>query len=477
MDFKNSVVRLQSVSLHNVKNVINGSVFFPSKMKPESLGEHADVVGVYGQNGSGKTALVEALRILKAMLSGIPLAGSLANDIRQGQTNPFLSLDFEFLLVGGEEKYSVLYSFCLKEGPKNPVNGQRTIKSSYERIKIKKLHLAKDNFTTVCDTELSEEEEKKIAFKPIVSLEEVSKGKEHSFAQDLLFARHDAKEAGQSFIFSEKALSLFQKGSMDSDYLSVILSLHRYGNTDLLVLDTEECNQFFMVVNLRVSNQEKIESGLIPVGFQSNQLPTTIFNDLKQWLPSVNTLLTSLIPGVQIDLENVFPATFMGPDGAPAQGFQFQMVSIRDGVRIPLQYESGGIRKIVACLGALIAAYNNESVLAVIDEFDSGVFEYLLGEIVSVFSDSGAGQFLFTSHNLRPLEVLGNHGIYLTTTDPRDRYAEYPYTKDTVNFRSKYLRDVKLDSELTTSGNKREYYSATNEDHIRHAFSLAGKGK
>jgi hypothetical protein len=187
--------------------------------------------------------------------------------------------------------------------------------------------------------------------------------------------------------------------------------------------------------------------------------------------------LGSLVPGVQVGIENIFPVTLVDAGGMPVPGQQFQMVSIRDNVKIPLQYESGGIRKIVACLGALIAAYNNESVLAVVDEFDSGVFEYLLGEIVSVFSDSGMGQFLFTSHNLRPLEVLGNHGIYLTTTDPSDRYAEYPYTKDTVNFRSKYLRDIKLDSELTTNGNKREFYSSTNEDDIRHAFSLAGGEK
>jgi hypothetical protein len=65
----------------------------------------------------------------------------------------------------------------------------------------------------------------------------------------------------------------------------------------------------------------------------------------------------------------------------------------------------------------------------------------------------------------------------LTTTDPNDRYAGYPYTKDTVNFRSRYLRDIKLDSELTINGNSREFYSSTNDDDIRHAFALAGGEK
>lgn len=477
MDYKNSIVRLQKVSLHNIKNVVGGSISFPSKEKPESLNDHADVLGVYGQNGSGKTALIESLRILKAMLSGLPIQGAVANDIRQGQENPSMSFDFEFLVYLGEERYTVIYSFSLKEGPKSPLNQQKTVKVVFERLKVKKLHVLKDNLTTIFDTDLSAEEAQKIAFKPGVSLETISKGKARSLTQDLLFARHDASEAGQSFIFSSKAIGIFQNSEIDSDYLSIILSLRRYGNTDLLVLNTEECNQFFMVVNLRVKNEEKTEAGLIPVGFETNQLPLAIFDDLQKWLPSVNTILGSLVPGVQIGIENVFPVTIMDTNGSPIQGKQFQMVSIRNDVRIPLQYESGGIRKIVACLGALIAAYNNESVLAVVDEFDSGVFEYLLGEIVSVFSDSGMGQFLFTSHNLRPLEVLGNHGIYLTTTDENDRYVEYPYTKDTINFRSKYLRDIKLDSELTTNGNTREYYSSTSEDDIRHAFTLAGGNK
>ncbi|MCH3909768.1 MAG: ATP-binding protein [Bacilli bacterium] len=473
MNFIDGIVRLQKLSLHNIKNVVGGSISFPSKDKPESLAENADVIGVYGQNGSGKTALVESLRILKAMLSGSPVNGNVANDIRQGQEKAAMSFDFEFLVHSGDRQFCVIYSFSLIEGPKDQVTSRKIIKVGYERLKIKKLHVLKDNLTTVFDTELNEEEEREIAFKPVASLSLISKGKARSLAQDLLFARHDADEAGQSFIFSSKAISLFEAGDIDQDYLSVILSLRRYGTTDLLVLDTEECNQFFMVVNLRVKNEEKTKSGLIPVGFQTNQLAMPLFEDLQQWLPNVNVILGHLVPGVQIGIENVFPITMIDPNGNPIKGKQFQMVSIRDGIKIPLQYESGGIRKIVACLGALIAAYNNESVLAVIDGFDSNIFEYLFGEIVSVFSDSGTGQFIFTSHNLRPLEVLGNHGIYLTTTDPNDRYAEYPYTKDTVNFRSKYLRDIKLDSKLTTSSNTREFYSPTNEDDIRHAFTLA----
>ena len=54
-------------------------------------------------------------------------------------------------------------------------------------------------------------------------------------------------------------------------------------------------------------------------------------------------------------------------------------------ISIPLKYESEGIVKIVSFLNVLICVYNNPSMCLVIDELDSGVFEYLLGELLAVF--------------------------------------------------------------------------------------------
>ena len=43
-----------------------------------------------------------------------------------------------------------------------------------------------------------------------------------------------------------------------------------------------------------------------------------------------------------------------------------------------------------------------------VDELDSGIYEYLLGECLEVMQDKAKGQLIFTSHNLRPLEILEN---------------------------------------------------------------------
>ena len=42
-----------------------------------------------------------------------------------------------------------------------------------------------------------------------------------------------------------------------------------------------------------------------------------------------------------------------------------------------------------------------------IDELDSGIYEYLLGECLEVMQDKAKGQLIFTSHNLRP--YVQNH--------------------------------------------------------------------
>lgn len=52
-----SVVRITNICIQNFKNVINGSLSLKNARKDYK----ASVIGIYGQNGSGKTSVVEAL--------------------------------------------------------------------------------------------------------------------------------------------------------------------------------------------------------------------------------------------------------------------------------------------------------------------------------------------------------------------------------------------------------------------------------
>lgn len=58
-----------------IKNVEHGDIRYMnySSVNNNAQIEEQDIVGLYGQNGSGKTAVVESLNILKCILSGVEI--------------------------------------------------------------------------------------------------------------------------------------------------------------------------------------------------------------------------------------------------------------------------------------------------------------------------------------------------------------------------------------------------------------------
>ena len=93
-------------------------------------------------------------------------------------------------------------------------------------------------------------------------------------------------------------------------------------------------------------------------------------------------------------------------------------------------------------LHLLVSAFNDKSITVAIDEFDAGIYEYLLGEILKALEDYGKGQFIFTSHNLRPLEVINRKFLCFTTTDPDERYCRLKNIASTNNLRDTYFREI-----------------------------------
>jgi hypothetical protein len=147
----------------------------------------------------------------------------------------------------------------------------------------------------------------------------------------------------------------------------------------------------------------------------------------------------------------------------------FELMSLVNGYPIPLRNESDGTKRIISLCSSLFACYADEAVVLAVDEFDAGIFEYLFGEIIEVLSKGAAGQLLFTSHNLRPLEVLAPKSLILTTTDPEDRYEFFKGLKATNNPRDVYLRNAFLHT-----GSDR-FYQPTSEYDITKAFMTIGE--
>lgn len=74
-------VRITNVAIKNFKNVNFGELSFVNNRKNFK----ASILGLYGQNGSGKTALIDALELLKYALCAMEVPDKFAD---------FINVDF-----------------------------------------------------------------------------------------------------------------------------------------------------------------------------------------------------------------------------------------------------------------------------------------------------------------------------------------------------------------------------------------------
>ena len=211
-------------------------------------------------------------------------------------------------------------------------------------------------------------------------------------------------------------------------------------------------------------NSEAVGNLLHPLNKPAS-IPEKATELVKNIIDNMNIVLQQLVPGLTIGVVDLGPA--VSKEGKI--GRLIQLMSLKNEKAIPFQYESEGIKKIVSILQLLIVVYNNPSITVAIDELDSGIFEYLLGELLNIISEKGKGQLIFTSHNLRPLETIDKGFIAFTTTNPDNRYIRMTNVKVNNNLRDFYYRDIVLGEQ------SEPVYNSTNNYEIALAFREAGE--
>ncbi len=241
-----------------------------------------------------------------------------------------------------------------------------------------------------------------------------------------------------------------------------------YGNYELFVIDTR--NSGLISINALPISFSYEEKGQVATGNLLVQLngvsfiPEPAMGIVRKLISSMNIVLQEIIPGLKIEIKEL--GNQIQKDGI--QVCCVQLMSLKNSKSIPLQYESEGIKKIISVLNLLIGVYNKPSITVAIDELDAGIFEYLLGELLSIIADKGKGQLIFTSHNLRPLETLDRGFIAFTTTNPEKRYIRLKNIKTNNNLRDFYYRDIMLGEQ------DEPVYEPTNRYDIAFALKEAG---
>lgn len=456
-----SVVRLSSLKISNIKNVIDGQIVMPNTCRKQLSYKNAEVLGVYGQNGSGKTAVVDALYYLQKIMIGNMLEDEIADYIDANGNQAEIAADFNIFTETAV--YEVSYKVLLQKKDKGAEIIRETLSCSINQDN------SRSNKTVFMDYQRSERD---IVFTPKKRLDEVIEANAEN-KTDLIVARKMAEKNNCSYIFGESSREIFCKDYKNNfkHYAEVIKALFKFALKDLFVIRNTHSGvisaNFLLPMAFRIEQDEIGMKGDFAVPLTE---PVILNEEKKRLLDTIaeqiNMVLHTIIPGMQIGVHNY--GTQLMDSGE--NGCRVELVSIRENMPpIPIRMESEGIIKIISILNALIQAFGNPSICLVIDELDAGIFEYMLGELLDIFNQSAKGQLIFTSHNLRALEMLDKESIVFSTANPDRRYIRMKNVKSSNNLRDTYLRGI------TLGGQDEVIYAETDSLKIARAFRKAGR--
>ena len=466
MNMVKSVIRIKKITIKNLKNVANGSLLFDNHRKNYK----SSVLGLYGQNGSGKTALIDAIALLKFALCGRPIPKQYADFVNVDADAATLEYEFTVKDTDKKAEYNVGYSFSLKkEIEKNTVN-----------VDDNSVELSEEEKTVIFDEVLSYSYEcgdKKIRKTAIVdtrtsdvflpkSKYTVLTGNEDE--KDLFVAKKIALATSRSFVFSKELLNCIRKNCEERYHVFLFNALTKFGNFELFIINTKNSGLISfdeLPLFFKCSNKSGNAVGNLPIPLNdSGVIPEQAFEVVNNVIKNMNIVLEQLIPNLTIGIKVIGTQTMKNGE----TGYIIELISKKNKKEIALRYESEGIKKIVSILQLLIVVYNNDSITVAIDELDflTKRGEAEMGGGPASYIPAHASS-IFTSHNLRPLETIDKGFIAFTTTNVNNRYIRFSNVKNNNNLRDFYYRDIMLGEQ------DEPVYETTNNNDIALAFREA----
>lgn len=380
--------RLSRIEIYNFKNIKRAELDFKNS-----------ILGLYGQNGSGKTALIDVLDLVKTILCGHSVSSDFSDLIHVDAE--YSRIVVQFIIDENERHSEIEYSFKLNRS----CIYDEILSYAYTDGEIRVVK------SKLIDTSNS------MTFGPVSKYKSlIGPSKENEL--DVMVIKKMVRKEFRSFIYSSEFLEVVRNRSnecKDKEFMRhmyILESLVNFANYELFVVKSKCCIDDSMV------------------------LSKSALDVYKRKIESMNRVLPYLVPDLTMGVK-VLGKELMRDSSV---GYHVELVSNK----IPFQYESDGVKRIVSILQPLIEIFNNTSVVVAIDDLDCGIHEYLFGEIVKLMCEQAKGQLIFTAHNLRPLEIINKKFLAFTTTDSDNRYVRYKNIAAHNNLRNVYIRDIAL---------------------------------
>ena len=305
-----NIVRIESITIQNFKNIKNGHLNFENSKKNYA----SSILGLYGQNGSGKTALIDALELLRLALSGKSLPPHFANFINVDSESATIKYALKVQSDKYKSAYDVVYELSLKreidDSNQNMDNPSTT--ENYKAIIVDEIlsysyepEIGKrERFATIIDTRTENDK----PFVPVAKYN-VLVGKSKETLTNLIVAKQLARATSRSFIFSKELVNIIRQKCQKDYHRYLIDRMMVFGNYELFVINTSNTGLISMdalPLSFRYSENGKATVGNMLLKLNEPTLiPEQALGIVKKVVANMNIVLQQIIPGLTIGVREL----------------------------------------------------------------------------------------------------------------------------------------------------------------------------
>lgn len=361
-----------------------------------------NIKGIYGMNGSGKSAIITSVDILKNLLIDETY---LNNPTVQKNLDAMINKKTNELYIGAEFLVKIvdqvlLYNYEVRLN-KN-LNGKFVIDT--EQLSYKKAHSRKKEFTPLVKVKNGEivqinadekDSLKDIFIKKTANL--LSTATVSALFVKKIFSSDELKKTNAPFTFSGFA-ALFLLGYRISVYMEQSDDHIYYFLSNMLAYsETSEHDHPSPISFLKtVLNMERNQFHVFSV--DTDYIPKPAYTDYVKTVKKLQDFIQIFKPDlIRIDIDRK----------ENKEVYVCNLNMVYETYSVNSEFESTGIKKLIKLFAFLQEMVQGGIVF--IDEFDSNLHDVYLCALLEYLMEYGKGQLCFTTHNVGPMDVLKKH--------------------------------------------------------------------
>ena len=384
-------MKLLKIKMRGIKNLSDTIEleFYKGSVRKGANFKNYNVKGIYGMNGSGKSAIIEGIDLYKK----IALYTNNYLDTNKDYLDQLISknnktIELDVLYYSTIDNKVYQHSFVIEQTTTDYVIKLETLTIN-KREKIDEIKTVIYKTIDGCLVELN--------YSPLIESSNYNVEDFKNKSNNLL-SKH-------SFMIMHIKTGYFvdfnQAELWFANLISFVLSIQIYNvDTKNYVRKYDENELFRMKESNDVTNN--YESN--PLQYIRNKEDTFIYNIHKSHYNAFESKINELTKFIEIFNKNLKSIEIEKKQNKDM--YICNLIMKYNDYKVDLQYESTGIKKLINLYDTInnVARGN----ISFIDEFDANLHDVFYTKLIEFITNYTDGQLIFTAHNITTMEILSN---------------------------------------------------------------------